>query len=148
MKIFLSLLMLFSLSFATDATIEVIKKVDTLPSLAIEDASTSYDDIFRLRFFKALVADINVLSIYNVDRHHRAVDFSDSNVLVENKDMNYVLRYQMSEGDDGALNLVVKLIKDDKIVRVEENHENYKQSELLLSMIDKVIKKKGLRIKD
>lgn len=116
MKIFLSLLMLFSLSFATDATIEVIKKVDTLPSLAIEDASTSYDDIFRLRFFKALVADINVLSIYNVDRHHRAVDFSDSNVLVENKDMNYVLRYQMSEGDDGALNLVVKLIKDDSEV--------------------------------
>jgi len=108
--------MLFSLSFAADATIEVIKKVDTLPSLAIEDASISYDDTFRLRFFKALIADMNVLSIYNVDRHHRVVDFDASDVLVENKDINYVLRYQMSEGDDGTLNITIKLIKDDSEV--------------------------------
>jgi len=113
LKIFLSLLFVFSLSFASDATIEVIKKVDALPSLAIEDSSMSYSDTFQLRFFKALVADMNVLSIYNVDRHHRRVAFDASDVLVENKDIDYVLRYQMSEGDDSSLNIKIKLLKND-----------------------------------
>jgi len=53
---------------------------------------------------------MNVLSIYNVDRHHRRVAFDASSVLVENKDIDYVLRYQMSEGDDASLNIKIKLL--------------------------------------
>ncbi|HIP54313.1 MAG TPA: hypothetical protein EYH11_02440, partial [Sulfurimonas autotrophica] len=87
MKIFFSLFILISLSFASDATIEVVKKADSLPSLAVEDASVSYDATFKLRFFKSIVADLNVLSLFNVDRHHRVVEFDDSNVLVANKAM-------------------------------------------------------------
>jgi len=113
MKIFFSLLMLFTLSFANDATIEVIKKVESLPSIAVEDASIGYDDTFKMQFFKALIADLNVISLFNVDRHHRVTNYDASNVLVENKDMNYVLRYKMYQGDNGALNLDLKLIKDD-----------------------------------
>ena len=112
MKIFFLSLILFTLSFG-DATIEVIKKVDSLPSLAMEDASVSYDDTFRLRFFKALVADMNVISIFNVDRHHNIANYNDVNVLVQNKDMNYVLRYKLFEDDDGELNVVLKLISNE-----------------------------------
>jgi len=86
------MLLLFSLSFASDATIEVIKKVDSLPTIAVEDASTSYDESFKMKFFKTLIADLNVLSILNVDRYYRVNDFDASNVVVENKDFNYVLR--------------------------------------------------------
>ena len=96
----------------SDATIEVIKKVDSLPSLAVEDSSSSYDDTFKLTFFKSLIADLNVLSIFNVDRHHNVVHYNDTNVVVENKDMEYVLRYKLSEDDSGALNVESKLIKD------------------------------------
>jgi len=110
-KIFFSLLMLCSL-LLSDATIEVIKKVDSLPSLAVEDSSSSYDDTFKLTFFKSLIADLNVLSIFNVDRHHNVVHYNDTNVAVENKDMEYVLRYKLSEDDSGALNVESKLIKD------------------------------------
>ena len=92
MKLFLSLLMLFSLSFAEDSTIEVIKRVDSLPSIAVEDSSISYDDTFKMRFFKSIVADLNVISIFNVDRHYRKTDYDSSDVVVENKDMKYVLR--------------------------------------------------------
>ena len=105
--------MLFSLSHAGNATIEVIKKVESLPTIAVEDASISYEDTFKLKFFKSLIADLNVISIFNVDRHHRKTHFNDTNVLVENNDMNYVLRYKMYEDDNGALNLELKLLKED-----------------------------------
>lgn len=110
MRILFALLLVFSLSYSNDATIEVIKKVESLPTLAIEDASVSYDDTFRLKFFKSLVADMNVISLFNVDRHHRKTHFNDTDAVVENKDMDYVLRYKLSEDDDGALNIELKLI--------------------------------------
>lgn len=122
MKLLLSLLMTFVLSFASDATIDVIKKVDSLPSLALEDASISYDDTFKLQFFKSLVADLNVISIFNVDRHHRVADFNDVDVLVEHKDLNYVLRYKMQEDDNAALTISIKLLKNNE----EVFSKNYK----------------------
>jgi TolB protein len=108
--------MLISFVFANDATIEVIKKADTIPSIAVEDASISYDDTFRLRFFKSLVADLNVISIFNVDRHHNISNFNDVNVLVANKDKNYVLRYKMFEDDNAALNVSIKLFNKNTTV--------------------------------
>ncbi|WP_373003332.1 Tol-Pal system protein TolB [Sulfurimonas sp.] len=115
MRILFILLFVFSLSYANDATIEVIKKVESLPTMAVEDSSVSYDDTFRLRFFKTLVADLNVISLFNVDRHHRKTHFNDTEVMVENKDMDYVLRYKMFEDDDGALNIDLKLLNKDGI---------------------------------
>ncbi|DAB30155.1 MAG TPA: hypothetical protein CFH84_05470 [Sulfurimonas sp. UBA12504] len=116
MKIFFSILLLFSLSFASDATIEVIKKVDSLPTIAVEDASTSYDESFKMKFFKTLIADLNVLSILNVDRYYRVNDFDASNVVVENKDFNYVLRYKLFQGDGGSLNVQMIVLQDNKQV--------------------------------
>ena len=115
MKVFFSLLVFVSLLFS-DATIEVIKKVDSLPSIAMEDSSVDYDDTFKLRFYKSLVADLNVISIFNVDRHHRDVDFLQDRVDVANKDMDYVLRYSLSRGDANALFVKIKLLQNDKVV--------------------------------
>jgi len=123
-KIIFSLLMIISLSFAGDATIEVIKKVDALPSIAVEDASVNYDETFRMRFFKSLVADLNVISLFNVDRHRRITHYNNTDVLVENKDMDYVLRYRMSEDDSGALNIIMKLLQNNEEVLLK----NYKVS--------------------
>jgi TolB protein len=116
LKFLLVILFIFSLSHANDATIEVIKKVESLPTLAVEDSSVSYDNTFRLKFFKSLVADLNVISLFNVDRHHRITHYHDTNVVVENKDMDYVLRYKMFEDDGGALNIDLKLISADNAV--------------------------------
>lgn len=116
MKIIVMFFMLLHFAYASDATIEVIKKVDSLPSIAVEDASINYDDTFKLRFFKSLVADLNVISIFNVDRHHRFTAFNASSVLVENKDKDYVLRYKMFEDDDGALNVGIIVLNKDETV--------------------------------
>jgi len=90
----------------------VVKRVDALPTIAVEDSSIGYDETFKLKFFKSLIADLNVISIFNVDRHRRETSFNDNDVMVENKDMSYVLRYKMLEDDDGALNLELKLLKE------------------------------------
>ena len=111
MKIILMLCLGIAL-FATDLTIEVKKKVATLPSLAIEDSSINYDDTFKMRFFKALYADMNVLSLFNVDKHRRLTYFNATSVVVENKDMDYVLRYKLFEDDNGKLNVEMKFLKD------------------------------------
>ncbi|WP_294884400.1 MULTISPECIES: Tol-Pal system protein TolB [unclassified Sulfurimonas] len=116
MKIFISLLIAVSIMFASDATIEVVKKADSLPSLAVEDSSISYDQTFKERFFKSIVADLNVLSIFNVDRNYRTVSYDASNVVVENKDMNYVLRYKLSEGENRALNVELKIFTQNNVV--------------------------------
>jgi len=102
--------MAFTLSFGADATIEVIKKAETLPSIAVEDASRSYNHTFKLRFFKSLIADLNVISIFNVDRHYRVNEYDSSSVLVENKDMDFVLRYRLDELDNGSLAVNLKLL--------------------------------------
>lgn len=101
--------MIFSLSFGADATIEVIKKVESLPSIALEDASAKGDATFQLSFFKSLIADLNVLSLFNVDRHYIKTAFDSSIVSVENKDMEYVLRYNLIEEDSGVITLYLKL---------------------------------------
>jgi TolB protein len=75
-----------------------------------------------LKFFKSLVADLNVISLFNVDRHYRTTHFNDTSVVAENKGMNYVLRYKLFEDDSGALNIETKLISDDKNVLIK----NYK----------------------
>lgn len=133
MKIIFSLFMLIHLLFANDATIEVIKKAEAQPSLAVEDASVSYDDTFKLRFFKSLVADLNVLSLFNVDRHHRVTHFNDANVLVSNKDMHFILRYKMFEDDNGALNVEMKLFENNEEVFFKRYRVNKKDIYMFIS---------------
>lgn len=116
MKIVISILFLVVSLFGSDATIDVVKKADSLPSIAVEDSSVSYDQTFKDKFFKSIVADLNVLSIFNVDGFYRKADYDASQVLVENKNMKYVLRYKLSEDDNKALIVDVKLINGGSVV--------------------------------
>ena len=116
MKILISFLLTLTMMYASDATIEVIKKVDSLPSIAVEDSSISYDKTFKMRFFKSIVSDLTVLSAFNVDRHYFSSSYDASEVLVQNKDMDYVLKYQLSKDDSDALNIQVKvLVNNEKV---------------------------------
>jgi TolB protein len=116
MKIIISIFLVIASLLASDATIDVVKKADSLPSIAVEDSSTSYDQTFRERFFKTLIADLNVLAIFNVDGSYRQANYDLDRVLVENKDMNYVLRYKLNEDDSSGLSVELKIIKSDGVV--------------------------------
>ena len=125
MRLIKTVLIIISLSvglFATDLTIEVKKKVDSLPEIALEDSS--YDQTMKKRFFKALYADLNVLSLFNVDKHKYQNDFDASDVVVQNKDKEFVLRYQVTQNDLGKLLVSVKLFHNHQI----DFMKNYKAS--------------------
>ncbi|MBN2782327.1 MAG: hypothetical protein JXQ66_03705, partial [Campylobacterales bacterium] len=121
MKFIVSFFMLVALSFA-DATIEVIKKADVLPTIAIEDSSKEYSETYKVKFFKSLIADLNVISLFNVDRHHRFSDYDSNTVLLDNRNMDYVLKYNLSSGDGNSLYVKVKLLYKD----AEVFSKNYK----------------------
>ena len=127
-KIILTLCMLVNI-FAADATIEVIKKVDKLPSISVEDASINYKNTLSKKFFKVLVGDLNVLSIFNVYDNYALNDYNADNVNSENTKRDYVLRYRLRQDDAGNLNCDYKLLSaiDSKVVR-EKNFRIKKEN--------------------
>jgi len=112
--IFIMLILSISV-FGADLTIEVKKKVDSLADIAIEDASGIYDQTMQKRFFKALYADLNVLSLFNVDKHKYQNSYDASDVAVQNKDKEYVLRYKVSQSDFGKLMVSIKLFHNHQV---------------------------------
>jgi len=107
--------------FAADATIEVIKKVDKMPSISVEDASINYQNTLSKKFFKVLVSDLDVLSIFNVYDNYEKNDYDADDVATSNVKRDYVLRYRLRQDDDGNLNCDYKLISaaDSQVVRTK-----------------------------
>jgi len=112
-----------------DATIEIIKKVDKLPSISVEDASVDYKENLSKKFFKVLVSDLNVLSIFNVYDNYNFTDYDANDVSLDNLKRDYVLRYRLREDDDGNLNCDYKLLSavDSKVLR-EKNFRIKKEN--------------------
>ena len=110
MRFIFGWLVTMTLLFGADATIEVTKKVDSLPSIAVEDASINYTEGLSKRFFRLLVGDLNVLSIFNVDRHYTTTHFNNERVNDVNIKFDYVLRYRLHQDDDGSFLADVILI--------------------------------------
>jgi len=106
---------LFSITLlmGADATLEVTKKIDSMPSIAVEDASVNYTGEVSKRFFRALVGDLNVLSMFNVDRDYTATFYNNTAVSEKNSGLDYVLRYRLSQDDNGAFVADAKLIGRD-----------------------------------
>ncbi len=87
----------FSL-LGSDATIEVIKKTDALPLLAVENATSGLNDAVGARFARMLVSDMNVLSIFNVEQETLHVNYNDEPAR-ENRNKDYVLRFVLTQAD-------------------------------------------------
>jgi len=116
MRIFFGVLFSAILLWGSDATIEVIKGVDSLPSIAVEDASNDYtDDGLNQRFFRVLISDLNVLSIFNVERDYVKREFDDTNVDAAHEKMDYIVRYRLVD-ENGVMVVNVKLINNAKVM--------------------------------
>lgn len=116
MKIILILFTAVVLLFSSDATIEVIKKTDSLPALAIEDSSDGNDGIFKSSFFKSIATDMSVLSIFNVDSNYHVNSYDASSVVMENKNAEYVVRYKVNIDSSGALSVDMKLLSKNSVI--------------------------------
>lgn len=114
MRIIAALIMSAYLLFAADATIEVVKEADSLPSIAVEDASTSFTNVAAKRFYRLLVSDLNVLTLFNVDQHYATTHFDSAEVL--NRSMDYTLRFRLRSDDENAFLVDTKLLREGEVL--------------------------------
>lgn len=111
MKIVVVLFVFFQFLWSADATIEVVKGVQALPKLAVEDGSAQSSDLSR-RLAKMLVTDMQVVSLFNVDESYAAVPFSEIYPSPVHKDAQYILRYRLIAEGTGAVKAEVKLLQN------------------------------------
>ncbi len=105
---------IFNLNSA-DLTLDISKQVDSLPSLVIENSS-GVNTTLNKRFLRSLISDMNVLSIFNVDRHSLIVDFDDTDISREARKSNYVLRFKIESLDDSSYRTEIKFFEYNKMV--------------------------------
>ena len=135
MRILLGVLFSALLLWGSDATIEVRKSVDSLPTIAVEDASVDYTDGLSKRFFRVMVSDLNVLSIFNVDRDYIQTDFDNESVDSVHDKIDYVVRYRLVD-EGGSMVVNVRLINGGKVMHtLDYRIKNPKQYVFLVHTI-------------
>ena len=111
-KIFVYLVLTCSL-LAYDATVEIVKKMDRLPKIAVQDASlSSVDKEFRKKFFKLLIGDLRASSHFDVVDEYLTSSYEgtlNENFLSDLK-LDLILRFSVDYESDGAIIAQVKVI--------------------------------------
>ncbi|MDX1809488.1 MAG: Tol-Pal system protein TolB [Sulfurospirillaceae bacterium] len=110
-KIVLILMLSLSL-FAYDATVEIVKKIDSLPRIAIQDASdTGVNLNLRKKFYKILLGDLRVSANFKpLDEYlQSSYDGGVGENFLSKKNVDLILRFKL-ETDGKSLLAHVKLI--------------------------------------
>lgn len=129
MKIVWMVMVWCQLVWSADATLEVVKGVESLASLGIEDGSVQPGEASQ-KFAKILAADMNVVSLFTVDERYAAVAFESPLPSTVHKDAQYILRYRLKHDGAGGMHADVKLLQSNQ----ELFAKSYvlKQSEMLV----------------
>ncbi len=125
-KKILLIIMFTSVIFAADATVEIVKKIDSLPKVAIQDASDSSVNLnFRKRFYKIIAGDLRVSAHFRVlDEYLRSsFDGSAQENFLSKKSVDLILRFKITL-QDNYVNATVKLINASS--GEVKNETNYK----------------------
>ncbi|MDY0264840.1 MAG: Tol-Pal system protein TolB [Sulfurospirillum cavolei] len=98
--------------FAADATVEVVKKIDVLPKVAVQDASAkTIDSELRRSFYKLIANDLRVSSHFNVLDEYLQSSYEGGpleNFLADKK-VDMIVRFNIVQ-DTANLAVNVKLI--------------------------------------
>lgn len=111
MKIILIFLTLIQFSWGADATLEVVKGVEGLSPLAIEDSSLQTSDLSH-KFTQMLAADMNVVSLFTVDQSYASVPFNSLSPSPQHQEAQYLLRYRLVDDGAGGIRADVKLLQN------------------------------------
>lgn len=115
--------------WSAEAILQVTKNVGALPKLAIEDASVLNSDS-GLKFHKMLSADMNVISLFEVDNSYAQEGFESQYPAVVHRDAAYVLRYRMTADGSGGYKTDVRLLQNG--LELFNKIYHLKQSEMLV----------------
>jgi len=111
LKIILVFLTFIQFSWGADATLEVVKGVEGLSPLAIEDSSLQTSDLSR-KFTQMLAADMNVVSLFNVNDSYAAVPFNSLSPSPLHQGAQYLLRYRLVDDGVGGIRADIKLLQN------------------------------------
>jgi len=120
---------LFGWLWSADATLEVVKGVQSLPNLAIEDGSAIANDTSK-RMYAMLNADMNVISLFNVDDHYAFSTYESLTPAPNHTNAQYVLRYRLVDDGAGGLRTDIRLLQNG--TELFEKSYILKQSEMLV----------------
>ncbi len=98
-KKLIMILVLSSVIFAADATVEIVKKLNSLPKIAVQDASDSgVDTNLRKKFFKILVGDLRVSAHFRpLDEYLTSSYYGDlKDNFLSKKGVDLILRFKIS----------------------------------------------------
>lgn len=99
-------------AYAADATVEIVKKIDVLPKIAVQDASPKNVDLeFRKAFFKLVAGDLRVSSHFNVLDEYLQSSYEGGPLenFLSDKKVDMILRFSMNQ-DFNTAAANVKLI--------------------------------------
>lgn len=100
------------MSFAADSTVEIVKKIDVLPKIAIQDASPMTVDLeFRKTFFKLIAGDLRVSSHFRVDDDYLKSSYEGGPIenFLSDKKVDLILRFSLTQ-DLNSASANVKMI--------------------------------------
>jgi TolB protein len=123
--IFLICFFIFNLN-GGDLTLDISKQVDTLPSLMIENGSET-DSRLNKKFQRSLISDMNVVSIFNVDRKINRVNFDSDEVARESRKSDYVLRFKIDSLDGSSYKTEIKFFDHSKVI-LQKNYTIHKEN--------------------
>lgn len=92
-------------TFASDATVEIVKKIDVLPKIAIQDASPKNIDIeFRKSFFKLIAGDLRVSSHFKVEDEYLQSSYEGGPIenFLSDKKVDLILRFSLDQNLNSA----------------------------------------------
>lgn len=101
----------FHLLWSADGTIEVVKGVESLPKLAVEDGSLHSSDMSR-KMGKMLVADMEVVSLFTVDESYASASFDSLSPAQVHNGAQYILRYRLSDAGAEGIKADVRLLRN------------------------------------
>ncbi len=148
-KKLLVIVALVSSIFAYDATVEIVKKMEKLPKIAIQDGSlTTVDSTFRKKFFKILVGDLRVSSHFNVVDEYltSTYDGTIEDNFMSDKNLDLILRYNIIFEYDGTIIAKIKLLNakngqvdSEKIYKIsKENRYPFLAHKIVVELNDKI----------
>jgi TolB protein len=110
----IKILLLFVASISlwgSDSTIEVIKRVNQLTPIAIEDG-TEDSELYYMseKFHKVLVNDLHVLTHFDVKENREKTSIYSNEAEFKNREVSYILKYKLYKDNKDRLVGEVKLV--------------------------------------
>ncbi len=99
-------------SLVADSTIEIVNRGDTLPKIAVQDASAKHIDLnFRRSFAKLLVGDLRVSSHFRVDDEYLQSSYEGGPIenFLSDRKVDSILRFNITQAS-GTIAASVKMI--------------------------------------